>query len=242
MDKEEWGDVVGYEGIYQVSNRGRVKRTARGPSTWPGRVLTAHADGAGYLRICLCKDGIQQHQYVHCMVAETFLGTRPSLNHQVNHKNGVKDDNHIENLEWTTRAENVRHSFDVLNRSAPKGEAVWTSKLTPDDVKKIRHLYATNKHNQVDLAEIFGVTRAEIGYIVRGDMWQHVGGPISLATEFPLRGENNPSAKLTPHDVQQIRRLYAIGEYTHAEIGEMFGIEQSHIGRIIRRESWRHVP
>lgn len=178
MSREIWKDVDEYEGIYQVSSHGRVKRVAPGPSTWPGRLLKPGRNTYGYLHVSLYRDGKEQTVAVHRLVAEAFL-ERPSPGHnEVNHKNGDKTDNRVENLEWVTCSENHRHAHRVLGRRCVvpdlRGEQHANSKLTRRAVRQIRELYATGEYMQKELAEMFGVSRAAIGYVIRRETWAHI--------------------------------------------------------------------
>jgi hypothetical protein len=99
--KEEWRDVVGYEGWYQVSNMGRVKRIAPGKSTLPGHILTPAYNSDGYTYVNLCAGTKKKAGKVHRLVAMAFLGNPPKGS-EVNHKNLDKADNRLENLEYNT--------------------------------------------------------------------------------------------------------------------------------------------
>jgi len=170
VSKEIWKDVVGYKGIYQVSNIGRVKSLHCGKV----RILKPGLDSAGYPLVTLCRHGEHYSARVHRLVAGAFL-ERPSPAHtDVNHKNGNKQDNRIENLEWVTPAENMQHSYDVLGRLGPRGEIQGNSRLTRDDAKRIRRLYATGQYSQRELARMFGVGQMTISDIVRRETWKHV--------------------------------------------------------------------
>lgn len=238
MSKEEWRDVVGYEGLYQVSSLGRVRRVAGGPGAVVGRILKARKHN-GYLRLVLCKGGSKSGYAVHRLVAIAFLGPPPSADHQVNHKNGIRDDNRPDNLEWVTPQENISHAIEVLGKTN-KGEAHGQAKLSRRDVRKIRQLYATGEYLYRELGELFGASISTISLIIRREHWQHVGGPMPPKIHR-FRGEANGRAKLTRHDVKQIRRLYAIGEHTQIELGEMFGTARTTICDIVHHRSWKHV-
>lgn len=172
---EEWRDVAGYEGIYQVSSYGRVMRIAKGQGARAGHILKPGCCFNGYLIIALCRDGIQRTMNMHRVVAEAFL-SRSANRDQVNHKNGVRDDNRVENLEWVTNAENQQHAYRELGAMLThvRGEKHCNSKLTRVDVKKIRHLYATGDFTQQSLGEMFGVHKKTIYNIVYRKSWQHV--------------------------------------------------------------------
>lgn len=168
---EIWEDVIGFEGLYQVSNMGHVKSFHR--DKIHGQILKPISHSGGYLWVNLSRDGEQWHKYVHRLVAEAFLGQAPP-GYEVNHKNGDKADNRAKNLEWVTHSKNGLHAHRVLGREAPKGEGVGTSKLTDEKVVEIRRLYNIREHTQRELGRMFGVTREEIWRIVHHKLWQHV--------------------------------------------------------------------
>jgi len=180
VSKEIWKDVKGYEGIYQVSSKGRVMRVVGGQGVQAGHIMKATRQKSGYLYVGLRRDGKPQRvMRVHRLVLGAHVGPAPSPAHQGNHKNGDKDDNRVKNLEWVTASENVRHAFDVLGREPPvapvlRGEANGNVRLARRQVCQIRKLYATGKHTQRELAELFGVSQTTIGEIVRRETWKHV--------------------------------------------------------------------
>lgn len=114
--KEEWRDIKGYEGRYQVSNLGRVKSLARkkGWCIAKERMLTLWEQHKGYLVADLADgNGHRKHKVAHRLVAEAFI-PNPDNKPQVNHKNGDKHDNRVENLEWITNYENHIHKVYSL--------------------------------------------------------------------------------------------------------------------------------
>lgn len=114
----QWADVRGYEGFYQVSSDGRVKRlqghVASGNSTISikERILACSPDASGYRCVVLSRRGVRTSTRVHRLVAIAFI-PNPFNKTDVNHINGNKADNRVSNLEWNTRAENVAHEFST---------------------------------------------------------------------------------------------------------------------------------
>ena len=109
MGKEEWRPVVGYEGRYQVSSLGRIRSLKR--QGWRKDFLSGHKTKLGYIAINLCG----KQKLLHCIVADAFLPIDESKP-EVNHKNGIRDDNRLCNLERCSRSENMKHSYRVLHR------------------------------------------------------------------------------------------------------------------------------
>ena len=108
---EVWRDVVGYEGLYQVSDLGRVRTLAHVTNGKPQKARIRKAIKhvkTGYLLVSLSKDGEQKNLYVHRLVALAFVDN-PDNKPTVNHKNEIKTDNRAENLEWMTLPENLRY-------------------------------------------------------------------------------------------------------------------------------------
>ena len=116
MKTEIWKDIAGYEGLYQVSNLGRVKSLPREHKCYADRqyvtkerILIAHPNSKGYLRVQLKKDGKVEQLFLHRLVAEAFI-PNPSNKGEVNHIDNVPTNNNAENLEWTTHKENMEWS------------------------------------------------------------------------------------------------------------------------------------
>ena len=108
MDNIIWKPVVGYEGLYEVSNTGLV----RSLNKLKGRILTPIKKKNGYLSICLYKNSKQVTKLIHRMVAEAFIPNPDNLE-MVNHKDEDRTNNNVDNLEWCTRAYNQIYSMNL---------------------------------------------------------------------------------------------------------------------------------
>lgn len=102
MIEEIWKDIEGYEGRYQVSNLGRVKRVTT------GRILKSGKNRGGYLYVNLCKQGVVSNKRIHRLVAQAFI-PNPENKPDINHADEDKTNNMVSNLEWATRKENLNH-------------------------------------------------------------------------------------------------------------------------------------
>lgn len=133
---EEWKDFL--DGFYQVSNVGNIRRAKDGENTFAGRQKALCVNSSGYYLIGANINGARKNIYAHRAVAEAFLGAIPG-NYVINHKDGNKLNNHVDNLEIVTISENARHAVTMGLASPPtqraRGEKHWTKKH-PDKVKR----------------------------------------------------------------------------------------------------------
>jgi hypothetical protein len=167
---EEWRAVVGYEGWYEVSSYGHVRRVRPGTSAKVGHILKPTPQWHGYLLIDLYRNGIKTKVTVHQIVASAFLGPRPS-GLEVNHRDADKANNHAINLEYVTRRENLDHAdrLGLTRRGAQNGKA----KLTDDDIRVIRS--APVKHGvQSAMARSYGVSHSVIWNVINRKTWRHL--------------------------------------------------------------------
>lgn len=168
---EEWRPVVGFEGIYEVSSCGRIRRVANGHGAVAGRMLSPNPNKKGYLRACLCRDGKAKQGRVHTLVAEAFIGPRPE-GCEVDHIDGNRQNNHVSNLRWVTPKENIRASL-ARNGGRPglRGIKNGQSKLNEMQVRLVRFIYDMNADHgcKILLARIWNVGRSCVYEIASGN-------------------------------------------------------------------------
>jgi hypothetical protein len=162
---EHWKDIPEYEGLYQVSNLGRVKNLKFGRD----KILKPQESTWRYMQVGLCKEGKRKYSYVHRIVMLAFVGESDL---QVNHKNGLKADNCLENLEYCTASENITHAYKNGLKKGLKGEKHGRSKLTKACVERIR--YGHQGMMQKDIAKIYGITRWQVYRIRSRKNWKHI--------------------------------------------------------------------
>ena len=138
LEGEVWRWIRGYEGLYQISNYGRLKSFPRKGTGKEIKILRPKLKKNGYLEISLRKKGVRKSYSIHRLVAEAFI-PNPENKPHVNHKDGNKFDNYFENLEWVTQLENMEHAKNTgLIKSGVENP---NAKLTEEQVHQIRENY-----------------------------------------------------------------------------------------------------
>ena len=183
---EVWRDVSGWEGIYEVSNRGRVKRLKRRvihrnqatafSMVYPIKVLKANPDSRGYPQVvlnALSAGKEKRTARVHRLVAEAFL-PNPQNKPQVNHINSDTMDARVFNLEWCTAGENQRHAYDAGGRQPPRGVASGMCKYTEDTVKAVYILATTTDTSQGEIGKLYSMPQITVSNIKTKKTWRHI--------------------------------------------------------------------
>jgi NUMOD4 motif. len=175
---EIWIDVKGYEGLYQVSNQGRVKTFGREYELSKNNIikydeslLKPFDDPKGYHRVKLYKNKEHHTIKLHRLVALHFIPNTDNKP-QVNHIDGNKKNNYFNNLEWCTNKENSIHRDNFGLQKILEGSKNGMSKLTENQVSEIKKLLLSKKQNEI--ARIYNVSVYIINRIALNKTWRHV--------------------------------------------------------------------
>lgn len=190
---ETWMPIRGFPG-YEVSTFGRVKSLRRRYSVLKKLFVR------NYAHVLLYRCNYIKHFRVHRLVLEVFIGKCPK-GCEANHKDGIKTNNRLKNLEWITSSENKAHAFN-LGLCSQKGELNNSARLKEDDVKLIKKLRFHNVKNK-EIASYFDVTEGCITEITRKNNWSYV--EFKPTTKDILLKEMRPSKsyKATIKDLKE---------------------------------------
>lgn len=212
MPGERWLPAVGFEGLYEVSDRGRVASLPR--SNRRGRlVLTPSPDSDGYLQVVLCSAGVRYTRKVHVLVAEAFIGPRPP-GKVTRHLDGNQLNNARSNLRWGTHAENAQdriahgRDFNKSKVSGSCGHALVGGNLYRDP--------AGHRHCRTCRSESAARLRSRMPRVPRP------------------RGEACHVTKLADRQVQEIRERARAGRERQVDIAADFGVCQATVSQIKR--------
>ena len=212
---EMWLPVVGYEGLYEVSDHGQVRSINR-----RGQFLHPSPNSRGYPRLSLSNGKTTKTCKVHRLVMAAFVGPCPD-GFEVAHNNGVRTDNRFGNLRYDTHAKNIADK---------KAHGATGTKMAEQDVREVFRLKDAGVHRKV-IAEQFGVSPAHIDGILRGRSWSHLGLGVHLRAKT-LR------PRLTPAQISLIHKLAFTG-ITQTAIAVQVGTTPFTVSDVILGKSHR---
>lgn len=177
---EEWRDIKGYKGFYQVSSTGRVRSLDRVIDCGDAKRFvkgktTTIIERNNYKRVALCRRNKREFVYVHRLVAFAFI-EKPKKKDMVNHINGIKSDNRVKNLEWCTCSENIRHYLDSNPDKKLNWRTMTTAKL--DDCKILTAFTFKGSMTQKNISGAMGLDRRVIQKLFSGETYRDVSVAI----------------------------------------------------------------
>ena len=179
--KEEWRDIKGYEGKYQISNLGRVKSLRNTRGSYREKILRFKLEVSGYFKVSLCKNNKIKSFYIHRLVAEAFI---PNLNgySQVNHKDENKTNNCVDNLEWCTAKYNSNYGTRT-QRGSESSKGISRNKGSKHpQARKVQCITTGKKFNCIKEA-------SEYYYIDRHSISDCCNGKYKYSGKHPVTGE-----------------------------------------------------
>lgn len=219
--------VVVFGDYYEVSNLGNVRSVDRkvnsisGGRTVKGQMLKLHTDKDGYLGVKLYISRKYKSYRVHRLVAFAFI-PNPENKPLVNHKDGLKDNNVLSNLEWATESENQRHAFETGLKKGIKGENNVNSKLTDEKILKIVELYKTDTYSMQELANMFDSSLSVISNVINGKAWAHLNVEKHKRTNFIITDEL----------VKAVKEMHEKG-YSKRKIERESGVSRTTVTKIL---------
>ena len=243
LSHEQWRDIEGYDGLYEVSDLGRVR--SRYSGEW--RVLSAVKDKDGYLRVNLWKDGKHKNISVHRLVAQAFIPNDDESKTQINHKNEDKSDNKVSNIEWCDRRYNNTYN-DIHRRRNTKRRKI-KSLYRPDlTIKQNIELFKSDNgieccrntvsllrkdlgliNNKTKRDEIRPLYNPDLSIKQNLELFKSKGIECSIATLYRIRQELGLINNKTKRD--KIKSLYnpELSIDDNLEIFRVNGIECSRV-------------
>ena len=230
---ERWLPCPGYEGLYEVSDLGRMK--SLGDRQGRVRILAQGLDSSGYPTVMLTKEGKRGPRTVHRLVALAFNGDKRNILHcEAAHLDGSRTNNRADNLKWVSHTENMSHKF--IHGTDHRGSKHPKSKLTEDQAQAIISRLASGE-SCADIAPDFGVSKWAVESILKGRNWRHLQRPADIrrprSTGNGQAGTGNHNAKFTDAEVADIRTRRSKGE-TCQSLADKYGVWKGTISRIAR--------
>lgn len=167
---EYWKPIEGFEGVYELSSLARVKSLPKIKGRYmqkDSHILSPKTNKDGYLCFTLKKDKVSKHIHLQRLMALNFI-PNPNNLPQVNHIDGNKKNNYIENLEWVTCQQNIRHSWDNGLSTPKDGDKNGNCILSSEQVCEIKELRSSGK-TYFEIAKIYNISFGHVGSICRGD-------------------------------------------------------------------------
>ena len=234
-----WKSIEGYEGFYEISDTGEVrsldrilKRKDNKPYTAKGQTMKIKNFKSGYEYVTLASTTINKGKnkkfLIHRLVAMAFI-PNPENKPFVNHIDGIKNNNRVENLEWVTRVENAQHAVKNGLYNHVVGEASGTAKLTEKQVLEILDNYDGSETLQV-IANRYTVCVERISRILTGDSWSYLGR------------KSKEKKKMTRLTEKQVIEIIEKGKCdTYAKISGKYNCSEETIRNILLKKSWKHI-
>lgn len=214
---EEWRDVPGYEGLYKISNKGMLIRFEHWSTKgryYPESHPYKFKNYKGYIQTYLYKDGKRKTTTIHRLIAQAFI-PNPENKDQINHKNGIKDDNRIENIEWCNQSENMRHAFDTGLKEGMPGEKNGRATLSQEAVDLIKSRYNSGE-KITDISRELNINLGKLRTILYGFSWKETKVKINKRDDRADRTEEHTQNNLISNFINSkgSKSIVVVAQYT----------------------------
>lgn len=189
------------------------------------KFLKVRTNTGGYLVVSITVDGKYKVERVHRLVAETYLSNTDNLP-EVNHKDGIKTNNHVTNLEWVTSKQNKEHAW-LLGLYREKGSLHYNAKLSEEQVVKICELLQEGKSSKV-ISDLLNIHKDHIAHIKRGDIWKDISKNYNIKTTSKSRKTKEIIVKICEYIAEGL---------SDCEISKLTKTEQTEVSRIRRKKT-----
>lgn len=228
LEGEVWKEVGGFDGMYKVSNLGRVKSYNLNKI---GNILKPRTYSNYDSVVLTDKEGSFKKHMVHRLVAYAFIQNPDNLP-QVNHLDGNKHNNLVENLEWCTQQQNAKHAYNVLYPDKNKGEGNAFSILTNKIVLEIFEMTESGEYRHWEIAEKYGIDRSTVTDIARGKSWSHITGKKLVKLD---------KIPITTETVKDVFELTVSKRYSVPEIARICNVSTSTVYNIKCGRSYSEI-
>lgn len=224
-NNNEFKDIPGYANLYQITKNGIVK-SFQNRNGVKVRLLKLKVDDDGYFKVTLYLRGVRKDFFVHRLVALTYISNPQNLP-QINHKDGHKKNNNVDNLEWVTPLQNSAHAIrtkliDLVGSKNPN------AKLKEGEVIELRKLYGIGKISIRKLAKAYNINYRYLSDIIAGDRcWSNL--PIFHDKNDPYKNRRH----LNETQEKQIIELYSTGQYYQMDLARQFNVTLKVINRTL---------
>lgn len=231
-NNECWKQIKNFPNYY-VSNFGRIWSVSK------NNFKKLRKNKYGYMITDLYNKNINYTFIIHRLVAEYFV-PNPENKPEVNHKDGNKENNRADNLEWVTRKENIQHAIvnKLINN---KGENNKQSILTEKDVKEIIYLLKHTSLTQLEIAERFNVSFQTISEIKLQKTWKYLNLDTMQIKKKTAKGERNGRCKIAEETARNIIRDIQNNKLKLTEIAKKYNVTYDTVQNIKRKKSWKHL-
>lgn len=224
--EEVWKPIAGYEGMYEVSDQGRVKRVAPGNyRTCVGYILKGAVSKAHRHLVLYDQAGTQKTAYVHHLVAGAFLGHKPD-GYVIHHIDGDPLNNHARNLQHMP--------FGKHSRLHATGKFGRRPKLSQEQTADLRIEFCKGRLSYREIGEMYGLGTSSVKNRYLTDYYYSLSPAVALAIKWARR-----KGRLSGHDVRRIRQMAKTK--SRSVIARQIGIGRNYVGAILRGECWADI-